>query len=498
MSSPPYAPGPRPRPAAARPVAPKKKRVRWGVLEWFLVAQTFIPALLFVPGVSAGRVMIRVAVFLLAIIAWAAIAWSGRPRAGEDSFAPGFCMKLVSGWLLLSLFHWDTNSPVSGLAQVLLYVAVLSPAFWVPRLLSSPGQISRLMTILLVCNGISALVGLGQVFRPATFNPPVIPGVTDAAEESIQALSLTYTDQYGRKIVRPCGISDSPGAAAAAGAAAALVGLAWVLRPIGLLKRLACAGLSFCGVAVIYYSQVRMTFMMLVICLSVLVVLFMAQKNFGYATLLGGLGAAMIVGALSWVMATSGRVVVERFLGLGSQDFRKTYTESGRAGFVGQALQVGMWEYPLGQGLGRWGSTNQAFGDRSRPSLWVEVMIPGWVADGGIPLLVLYNLGIALALLNTLRIALRSRDREVGFWAAVIFASELSILATCFSYVTFVAAIGMQFWFLAAVAHAADYRVRIEAARRARAAAPRPAPAPPPRPPGWPSPAGRPAAPAAP
>jgi len=30
------------------------------------------------------------------------------------------------------------------------------------------------MMILLLCNGLSALVGLGQVFRPGTFNPPVI------------------------------------------------------------------------------------------------------------------------------------------------------------------------------------------------------------------------------------------------------------------------------------------------------------------------------------
>ena len=103
---------------------------------------------------------------------------------------------------------------------------------------------------------------------------------------------------------------------------------------------------------------------------------------------------------------------------------------------------------------------------------------------------------------NTLRIALRCRDREVAFWAAVIFASELSIVATCFSYVTFVTAIGLQFWFLAAVIHAADYRVRL-AARRARPSASPPRPTPayppgPPGPPGWPQPAPRPPAPAAP
>ena len=486
MQPPPYAyaPGPRPAPVAAprRPAA-KKKRSRWGWLEWFLVAQTFVPALVFIPGISPVRVVVRMAVFLLAMFTWTAMAWSGRPRAGEDSFTPMLCVKVVIGWLLISIFHWDTNSPVAGVAQAMLYIAVLSPVFWAPRLLDDPRRLARLMTILLVCNGASALVGLGQVFRPATFNPPVIPGVTDVGEDSISAQTVTYTDQYGRKIIRPCGLSDMVGSASGAGATAALVGLAWVLRPIGWKKRLACAALAFVGVAVIYYSQVRMVFLMLIICLGVLVVLFLAQKNYKSATLLSGLSAVMIVGAFSWVMATSGRVVVERFIGLASQDIGQNYQES-RGKFVEHALTVMIWQFPIGGGLGRWGTMFSLFGDRSRGSVWIEVMINAWIVDGGIPLLVLYNLAVVLALSNTLRIALRCRDREVAFWAAVIFASELSILATCFSYVTFVTPTGMQFWFLAAIIHGADYRVRL-AARRARASS-SPSAARPPQPPGWP------------
>ena len=57
---------------------------------------------------------------------------------------------------------------------------------------------------------------------------------------------------------------------------------------------------------------------------------------------------------------------------------------------------------------------------------------------------------------NTLRVALRSRDAEIRFWAAVVLASNLSVVATCFSYITFVTPIGLQFWLLSAVVHAAD------------------------------------------
>ena len=47
---------------------------------------------------------------------------------------------------------------------------------------------------------VSALVGLGQVFRPATFNPPVIPGVTDVPEDSIQALALYIADSIKQRL----------------------------------------------------------------------------------------------------------------------------------------------------------------------------------------------------------------------------------------------------------------------------------------------------------
>src|SRR5947209_18940747 len=104
MSSPVHPSGPRPVPvAAARRPAPKK-RSRWGWLEWFLVAQAFIPGLLFVPGVSPVRVLIRVAVFIMAIVTWVAIVQSGRRRAGEDRFKAGACVKLVIGWLLVPAF----------------------------------------------------------------------------------------------------------------------------------------------------------------------------------------------------------------------------------------------------------------------------------------------------------------------------------------------------------------------------------------------------------
>jgi hypothetical protein len=472
-----------PRPAAAaRPPAPKPKRPPWTWLERFLVIQAFIPVLLFVPGISAGRIVIRMAVFLIAPLVWFAIIQSGRTKGGSGWGALGLWLKLVCGWVALSVFHWETRSITAGAVQAVFYIAVLSPVFWAPKVLGATGQVGRLMALLLICNGVSAIVGLGQVFRPDTFNPPVIPGITGMAEDSLMVQAATFADQNGRKILRPCGLTDSPGGAAAAAPAAVLIGLASALRPIGTLRRLASLALAFCGMAVTYYSQIRQMFVMELVCLVVLAGVFVLQKNFGYATMLGGLGAVIVVGALSWVMATSGRVVVERFLGLADRSFKESYEKSGRAGMVANTLTVLMWDNPLGCGIGRWGAINTAFGAENDAGVWVEVMIPAWVADGGIPLLVTYCIAIALAMLDTIRIALRSRDADVRFWAAVVFALNLSVIATCFSYTTFLTVIGMQFWFLASVVHAADYLARREAAAKARRVSARPVPSPP-RPP---------------
>jgi hypothetical protein len=340
------------------------------------------------------------------------------------------------------------------------------------------------------------VVGLAQVFRPETFNPPFIPGVSDKDDgvREGSAAALSYMDDFGRTIIRPCGLSDMVGSAAVAGATASLIGLAYFLRPIGTFKRMLCVALIFCGLAVIYYSQVRQMLVMLIICILVLMAIFSAQKRYGYATTIGTLAAVLIAGAMSWVMATSGMVVVERFLGLVTENFAESYGRS-RGGMVQAALQTTMWESPLGVGLGWWGTIYGTLGDKSKYNpYWIEIMIPAWVYDGGIPLLFLYVGAITVTMLDTLRIALRTKDRDLSFWAAVVFASNLSVVATCFSYVTFVAAIGIQFWLLAAVVHATDRRVREEAAAALRArlasqpAPAAPAPMPPPGPPGYASP----------
>jgi hypothetical protein len=303
------------------------------------------------------------------------------------------------------------------------------------------------------------------VFRPDTFNPPVIP----ALSTEFGRLALTYTADDGRQIIRPCGLGDTPGQASTAGAMACLIGLAWALRPIAWWKRIASLGLAFLGVAVIYYSQIRALMVVLVICLFVLTIMFILQRSIGKATLLIFGSTVLIGGALIWVSQTVGSSVVTRFGTLWTSDPFKLYSDN-RGGFITSTFDHVLVQNPLGMGLGRHGQIYDYFGNRAYTPIWVEVQWPAWAVDGGFLLMGGYVIAIILAMFDTFRVALTTTDRELADWAAVVVAANLSIVAATFSQIVFLAPIGLQFWLLSSAIHVADYRVKAAQHARRRAA----------------------------
>ena len=464
--------------AARRPGArpsPPPKQPGWGWLEWMTLAQTAIPALLFVPGLGGSgplRTATRVGFYALVILAWATLTFMGRPRPGGVSYPPRPWLLFCCGYLALSLFHPQTNSPLSGLAQLTLDIVILSPAFWAANALVSPRQIPRIMAIAFVANALSALVGLGQIYQPERFNPPAM--VKSEVDEHFGKL----TTDAGVEVFRPFGLTDSPGGAAVAGQAATIIGLCWALAPIAAWKRLACAGLAIMGLAVIYFTQIRSALIITILCLIAILVIFVMQRDFRRAMLLGVGGSLVVVGAFTWAMAVMGNTVGARIATLFEDDPTKVY-QSNRGRFVEYTFNEVLPDSPLGSGLGRWGMMYQYFGDkgapRERQALWAEVQLTGWAYDGGFPLIIAYLGATALALADSLRIALRSKDRDLAFWAAVITASNFSVLTLVISYPIFVSPGGVQFWLLSAALHAADRRVTLDSAAT---------PSPPRRPPG--------------
>jgi hypothetical protein len=225
--------------------------------------------------------------------------------------------------------------------------------------------------------------------------------------------------------------------------------------------------------AAVYYSHVRSVLLMVVISLIVLTVMFSLQRNYRQASLLATGGVSMLVVAMAWAVRTVGVGTMNRFAELLEGDVGSNFFKL-RGAYIEQALTEVLWDNPLGYGMGWWGQIHGLFADPNRLSyVWVEVMIPAWIFDGGFPLLIGYVGAIVLALRDTARVALRTRDRELAFWASVAFALNLSTVATCFSYTSFLSPVGMTFWLLAAAVNGADRQVRA-ADRKPDANPPRP------------------------
>ena len=210
----------------------------------------------------------------------------------------------VITWLLLSLGHPNVYSLLAGFAHAVLYISILSPAFWASEAVNGTSHLKRVIALLFMCNALSALVGVGQVFYPDRLNPPVIPVM--AVNEG--AGQLYYETADGRKVLRPCGLTDTPGAAAPAGGTAALIGLCLALRPMPLWRRGAALGLAFIGVAVIYYTQVRSAMVVLAICLATVTALMTVRGDFRNAVQMVIGGGVLVLGALAWVSRTMGGI----------------------------------------------------------------------------------------------------------------------------------------------------------------------------------------------
>ena len=121
-----------------------------GMAEWFVVAQTLIPALLYVPGAQAFRLPIRVATYTIALIGLA-IWWFKRGGHRNIPHPSERWLLLAVAYLAAMLFHPLTNGLLAGVAQVMLYVAIFSAVFWAPAYVERPRQLVRILAIMLIC-----------------------------------------------------------------------------------------------------------------------------------------------------------------------------------------------------------------------------------------------------------------------------------------------------------------------------------------------------------
>jgi hypothetical protein len=424
---------------------------RWGYPEFFVISQTAIPALLYLPGSQQFRLYIRIASFAISfatLVWWAvAVARSSRPHAAQ----PWIFASMA--YIVVMFFHPMTSSTLVGIAQFVLYLSVMAPVFWAGTFVRTPEHLARLMALLLICNGLNALVGVLQVYDPGRWMPPEMSRIMS---ESVYGLgTVTYRGPDGRMIVRPPGLFDTPGAVAGPGMYAALLGLVFASSAIAWWKRLAALSASFAGIAAIYLSQVRVSLIVAVLMLAAYFSVLMLQERKARAMVFGGVAAAIVVGTFSFALMLGGESIAERTLTLFAQDPVALYAGS-RGGQLSYTFGELLQRYPMGAGLGRWGMIAAYFGSGATPGveqLWAEIQVAGWAIDGGLALLILSVGALVVTLATEAQIARTDRDARVRACAAVVLAANLGTAALIFTFTPFVTQIGLQFWFLAGALH---------------------------------------------
>jgi hypothetical protein len=449
MSTPFTRPAPRVAAPAASGSAFSLNLSDWGLAEFFVVSQTAIPALLFLPGTQGMRLYVRVASFAISIglLLWWAFGDARESRRHPSQ--PWLMAFLI--YTALMIMHPFTSSAFAGIAQIVLYVSVMAPVFWAPSVVRNPDHLARLMTILLICNGANAVVGVLQVYDPNRWMPQELSQIVTESKFGLGAVS--YRGPDGRLIIRPPGLFDNPGAVAGPAMYAALLGLVFATSASAIWTRALALAVGGAGAAAIYLSQVRVSLVVMAMMLATYAAVLSLQQRKQRAFVFGAFAGAMVVGAFALALGLGGQSIAERTFTLFAEDPVSLYSAS-RGDQLAYGFRDLLADYPLGAGLARWGMIAGYFGGGDQKPMWAEIQISGWGIDGGLPLVILGIAAPVVALLAQVKIALYDPNAKVRACAAIALAANLGTAALIFSFTPFVTQIGMQFWFLSGAVQA--------------------------------------------
>jgi hypothetical protein len=423
----------------------------WWVFAFVLTELAAQISLLF-DAVAPARVVIRIAAFV------GSLGLLFLLQSKSSSMHPSWRLALVVLFILgLSIFHPETSSAWAGLAAIFLHAAIFGPIFWVPRLRIDVKTVRRLFLLFWAFNTASAFFGALQVYYPGRFQPAVSRFLVDSG--AVQGLEISLAD--GTRVLRPMGLSDSPGGAAVAGMYCVLLGTAFLLDVRRSWERILSLASMGLGLFALYLCQVRVLVVMVGVSVLSMAIPFAARRRLGdFWTIAGAVAAVAVVG---FVMAVSvgGEAVTNRFSTLLEGDPASVYY-SNRGFFVQHTITELVPQYPVGAGLGRWGMVASYFGETAKHSLWAEVQWTAWLYDGGLLMMVAYPLAIAVALRTALRIATENDgiNGELQKWASVLFGYGVGVFATTFSACTFEGTFGIDFWILNATIFAASAQLK--------------------------------------
>lgn len=415
-----------------------------------LVAQWLCAMALLVPAFRNARVVIRSLAFGTSL-AFLLLVPSRRGQRHPAAWLAIACIVI----LVLSLFHPTTNSLLSATAQVSMYVAVLAPLFWVPRMDVDERILARAMHVIWLFSITSAAVGVLQVYFPGTFEPPIS---TVLAKRTEYLASLKIQLASGERVYRPMGLTDTPGGAAGAGMTAALFGTWVLLRSRGAgPKALAAAGIVI-GMVCLFLCQIRALVVMTGISVLIFAAVLAGRGHLARLSAFATLFAFLVAGGFFWALIIAPEATTARLKTLAEENPTTVYYKN-RGHFLERTFTTLLPQYPFGAGPGRWGMMFTYFGDPTNTEhglLHAEIMWTGWLLDGGIALMIVYFLALVKCLVVSWRVANNRWDRG-GVWieAAVLTGYNVGMTAVTFSYPLFVSQAGLEFWLFNALLYAA-------------------------------------------
>jgi hypothetical protein len=445
--------------SAHRAESKAKGQANW--LLRFVLVQLGCQLVLLIPQIGPFRPICRVAAFGISI---ALLFFLPARGPLHPSARIAVAVLLILG---VEFFHPLTNNLVAGAAQVLLYLAILAPLFWVRSCRLTLDRFRAALLLLWAFHVASSVVGILQVSFPGRLQANVTSAVTQMGSAYLSGLQMRTAS--GQLVYRPMGLTDTPGGAAVSGFFAILLSTVFALEARSGYKKVVFAIGLFPGIACLVLSQVRMYLVMAALCLGALYCVLLLRREAKRMLFLSVAISVTLVVGVTFAVAVGGASVTSRLKTLTEGSPSNVYYKS-RGFLFDYTVREFAPAHPLGLGLGRWGMIYNYFGDGNNPEksrLWAEIQWTAWVIDGGFPLVFAYVFAIATALATTVAIAFRG-DRKSGIWlwAAFVTAYDLGAIAATFTSPFFISGEGMEFWAL----NAALYSVALSQKMAARTA----------------------------
>src|SRR5271156_507123 len=154
-------------------------------------------------SIGQVRVVVRMAVFGTSIALLLGLRGRGKP---SPAVKPA---KFILVIVALAFFNPNSNTLAASAAQFGMYVAILAPLFWVPRVTIDISSLRRVMLMIWIFQSISAVVGILQVYYPGRFDPAVSTIILNQGRAYVRG--LVFQNAYGQQVFRAMGLSDIPG-----------------------------------------------------------------------------------------------------------------------------------------------------------------------------------------------------------------------------------------------------------------------------------------------